>query len=252
MHTIITRFLQSPKRLLFSGSIALNLLAFAMLPTVALAATSTTPKCTAKDVSCVIQFGNQQISNRITALNKLDATITDDQNKHLIDDDHATSLHSDVQTNVTGLNTLKTTLDAETDAKTARQDVDKIYTQFRIYAVVLPRDYRRLHLAIEITVDTTLKALVTPTGALVDNASANKTELNNLFADFKDQLSDAESKIDLAQQTWPLLTPDSYNNDRTTYTANLKNLTTYEQTAHNDLHKAAADLHKISQDLKLV
>lgn len=248
MNTIIARVFQFPKRLLLTASMLLCFLSFALVPATALAATQA---CTVKDVQCIIQFGDQQIANRITALNKLSATVTDDHNKQLIDDAHANDLQTDVQTNINGLNTLKATLDAETDAKAARQDVEKVYTQFRIYAVVLPRDYRRLHLAIEITVDNKLQALKAPTEQQIDKAPANKKDqLNKLFADYKDQLSDAESNIDLAQKTWPLLTPDSYNNNRPTYTTNLKNLTTYVKTAHQDLHKAAADLHQIAQILK--
>ena len=248
MNHIIARFFQSPKRLLLSGSLVLCFLSFALLPVTALAAT---PTCAATDVKCIIQFGDQQIANRIAALNKLSATITEDHNKHLIDDANADSLQADVTTNIDGLNTLKATLDAQTDAKAARQDVGKIYTQFRIYAVVLPRDYRRLHLAMEITVYNKLNALIEPTQRLIDNAPENKKdELNKLFADYKAQLSDTESNINLAQKTWPLLTPESDNTDRPTYTTNLKNLTTYVRTAHRDLHKAGADLHKISQILK--
>jgi hypothetical protein len=249
MNKFITRFFQSPKRLLLSGSVLLCFLSFALVPATALAATQ---RCTADDVKCVIQFGDQQITNRITALNRLSAAITEKHDMHAIDDTHADALQADVKTNIDGLNTLKTTLDAETDARAARQDVEKIYTQFRIYAVVLPRDRRRLHLAVEITVYDKLNGLKASAEKLIDNAPADKKdELNQLFTDFKSQLSDAESKIDLAQQTWPLLTPNSYNTDRPTYTTNLENLTSYEQTAHTDLHKAAADLHKIRRTLKL-
>src|SRR5437763_13586041 len=201
MNNIIARFFQSPKRPHLSVSLVLCFLSFVLLPVTALAAT---PKCAATDVKCVIQFGDEQITNRIAALNKLSATITEHHNKQLIDDAHADSLQADVKTNIDGLNALKTTLDARTDAKTARQDVEKIYTQFRIYAVVLRRDYRRLHLAIEITVDNKLSALKAPTERRIDNAPADKKdELNKLFTDYKDQLSDAESNIDLAQKTWP-------------------------------------------------
>lgn len=248
MRNIVTCFFQSPKRLLLSGSMALGFLFFALLPATALAAPQ---KCGDNDVKCVIQFGDEQINNRIAALNKLDTAITNQHDKHTIDDAHADALHADVKTNIDGLNALKTKLDAETDAKAARQDVDKIYTQFRIYAVVLPRDYRRLHLAIEITVDNKLNAAKPAIEKLINNASADKKDqLNKLYSDYKDQLADAEKNIDLAQQTWPLLTPESYNTDRATYTTNLKNLTTYVQTAHADLHKAAADLHQIRQTLK--
>src|SRR5215472_14104299 len=192
MNKIIARFLQSPKRLLISSSIVLCFLALVLLPATALAAT--TPTCTAKDVQCVIQFGDQQISARITALNKLSGIVTDDHNKKTIDDAHADSIQADITTNINGLNALKTTLDAETDAKNARQDVAKIYTQFRIYAVVLPRDYRRVHLAIEITVDNKLNGLKASVEKLVDNAPADKKdEVTDLFTDFKNQLADAEA-----------------------------------------------------------
>lgn len=248
MNTIIARFSRFPKRTLIGASMLLCFLSFALVPATALAAT---PKCGATDVKCVIQFGDQQIANRITALNKLSATVTTDHNKGLIDDAHADLLQTDVTTNSNGLNTLKATLDAETDAKAARQDVDKIYTQFRIYAVVLPRDYRRVQMSIEITTDKKLSALVASTEQAIDKAPASKKDqLTSLFSDYKDQLADAEKNIDQAQQTWPLLTPESYNTDRATYTTNLKNLTTDVKTAHQDLHKAAADLHQIRQILK--
>jgi hypothetical protein len=248
MNKIIARFSQSPRRLLLSASMLLCFLSFALVPATALAAN---PTCAPTDVKCVIQFGDQQIANRITALNKLSGRITDHHDKQRISDADADALQADVKTNIDGLNALKTALDAETDVKAARQDVQKIYTQFRIYAVVLPRDYRRLHLAIEVTVDKKLRSMEASTEQRINNAPANKKdELNKLFNDYKAQLSDAESTIGLAQKTWPLLTPESYNTNRPTYATNLKNLTTYVKTAHQDLHKAAADLHKITQTLK--
>src|SRR5215472_10793273 len=134
MNTIITRFLQFPKRLILAASMLLCFLSLALVPATALAASSTT--CAPKDVACVIKVGDELIADRIAALNKLSEKVTDDHNKKLIDDDHATALQNDIQTNITGLNTLKTTLDAETEATAARQDVQKIFTQFRIFAVV--------------------------------------------------------------------------------------------------------------------
>ena len=249
MKNIIARFFQSPKLLLLCGSVVLCFLSFVLMPATTLAADR---KCAERDVNCVIQFGDQQIDKRITALNKLSTAITNNHNKHSISDAQAAELQTDVKTNIDGLNALKTTLDAETDVQAARQDVEKIYTQFRIYAVVLPRDYKRLHLAIEVTVYDKLNALKTPTERLIANASADKKdELNRLFSDYKDQLSDAEKQIGLAQKTWPLLTPNSYNTDRPTYVTNLRNFTTYVRTAHADLHKAAADLRRIARILNV-
>jgi hypothetical protein len=260
MRNIVTRFFQLPERLLIFASIAIGFLSLLALPATALAATptatptTTPPKqmCAATDVNCVIQFGNQQISNRLAALNKLNTAVSNDQKKHLIDDAQADLIQADITTNINGLNALKVTLDAEKDAKAARQDVEKIVVQFRIFAVVLPRDYKRLHLDIEITVEVVLKGLEAPVGDLINHSSADKADLNKLFSDFKYQVTDAENKINLAQQILPLLTVANFNNDHATYITNLKNLTTDEQIAHTDLHKAAADLHQITQNLKLV
>jgi len=250
MNTIIARFVKFPKRLLFAAPVLLCFFSFAaLLPATAFAATTTT--CAAKDVKCVIGVGDTLITNRITSLNNLNTKVTNDHTAMLISDDAASSLQSDIQTNITGLNTLKATLDAETDATAARQDVQKIYTQFRIYAVVLPRDTRRLQMSIEITVDSKFTALESPIQQLINNAPASKqSQLNSLFTDYKAQLADAEQNIDQAQNTWPLLTPDSYNNARATYVTNLKNLTTDVKTAHTDLHKAGSDLHQMAQILK--
>src|SRR5215472_9623961 len=109
MNTIITRFFQFPKRLLLAASMLLCFLSLALVPATALAASSTT--CAPKDVTCIIQFGDKQIADRITALNNLSTKVTNDHNKRLIDDAHADLLQTDIKTNIDGLNDLKKTLD---------------------------------------------------------------------------------------------------------------------------------------------
>src|SRR5579864_288030 len=107
MNTIIARFFQCPKRLLLAAAMLLCFISFALMPATALAATQS---CGATDVNCVIQFGDQQITNRINDLNKLSAKVTEDHNKLLISDADADALQNDITTNINGLNALKAKL----------------------------------------------------------------------------------------------------------------------------------------------
>jgi hypothetical protein len=237
------------KRLMPFGALA-TLSLFYLIPSTALAV-SPSQKCGTNDVSCVIAFGDQLISNRQTALDTLNNKVVAFQQQQQISDNQATSIENDITTNKNGLSTLKTTLDAEKNAKAARQDIKDMYVQFRIFAVVLPRDARRLHLAVEMQLRDKLEDLKPQIANSIDQApSSEQTDLNKLFSDYKNQLSLAEAQINIAQATWPALTPDNYNNTATNYRADLRALTTAEQATHKDLHNAGDDLHKIAQTLK--
>ena len=210
----------------------------------ALAAPVAAPRCATTDTACVIAAGNLLIAGRLTALAKLGDSVSSEHNLKHITDDEANALLADVSTNETNLNTLKSKLDTETSAVAARLDVRNIFFEFRIYAVVLPRDYRQLHVDIERTVHDKLKDLEPQLQQAINNASSSEqAQLNALFSDYKQQVAAAEPQIDTATATLPTLTPASYNLNSSTYKANLKTVSDAEQAAHSDLQKAASDLH---------
>ncbi len=236
----------------FSVISVLVALAFGILvPTTALAASAAPQKCAAGDVACVIAVGDQDIAVRQTALTTLSGKISTQLSKNTITSDQATTLQADVTTNQNSLATLKATLDAETTAKRARQDVHNIFFEFRIFAVVLPRDYHQLHLYVEVNLKTKLKNLEPVLQQAINNAPVgNQAQLKALFSDYVAQIAAAETQIDTAQAALPSLTPASYNTDHTTYVTTLANLKAAEKAANQDLHQAAKDLNQMTKLLK--
>ncbi|MGZ3599735.1 MAG: hypothetical protein ACXWQ5_08455 [Ktedonobacterales bacterium] len=237
-----------PARLALLGAplaLVALLLGVVALPTNALAAPHV---C---DVHCVITYGDARITERQAALTKLGTAISDRAKDKHITSDQANSLQSDVATNQSGLAALKTKLDAETQASAARQDVKNIYEQFRIFAVVLPRDYRTLELDIEINVKQKLKDLEPKLQTAIDSApSGIKDQLTALYNDYVLQVANAEGQIDAAQGQLPELTPTNFNTNQTGYKTALTNLRNDVRTASKDLHQAGKDLHQMTKLLK--
>jgi hypothetical protein len=239
-----------PKRFAAIGILSLLALG-ALIPATAFAATSTTPKCAATDTHCFITLGDQFIAQRQTALTSLGTRITERLNDHLITSDQANVLQADVSTNASGLTALQTKLNAETNAAAARQDVVNIFLQFRIYAVVLPRDYRRLYLDVAVNIDVKLRGLSGQLKQAIEGAPASEQgQLNTLYNDYITQLTTAESQFDLAQSDFPALTPSNFNYNRSAYNSSLNSLKTAEQTIHNVLKQAGQDAHQIAKILK--
>lgn len=229
---------------------ALGVLAMLSLSAVALPATAlAAPRIC--DLHCVISYGDTRITERQEALTKLSSAISDRAEDKHITSDQANSLRADVSANQSGLGALKAKLDAETTASAARQDVKDMYEQFRIYAVVLPRDYRTLELDIEINVRQKLKDLEPKLQSAIDSApSSIKDQLTTLYGDYVTQVSNAEGQIDAAQGELPQLTPANFNTNLTGYKTALTNLRSDVRTGAQDLHQAAKDLHMMSELLK--
>lgn len=231
------------------GAIAL-MAAAALLPATAFAASTQSPKCAANDVKCVINAGDTLISNRQTSLNTLNGKISTDQTNHKITSDQASALQSDVKANQTGLNNLKTKLDAETNAKSARQDVANIFSQFRIYAVVLPRDYRHIEMDIEMNAKATMQGAAPAIKTAIGSAPADKqNKLNALYSDYQKQVADAEKQLDTAQSDFPAMTPENFDQNRSSYETTRTALDNALKAARGDLHQAAKDLNQMAHML---
>jgi len=221
-----------------------------LAPSVAQAASTHTTKCDANDLQCVIAFGNQRIEERQEALTTLKNKTIEQHQDHHISDSESDAIQQNVNEKQEGLSTLKVKLDAEINARAAREDVKDIYTQFRIFAVVLPRDYRRLHLDIEVTLLDTLKDLQPKLEQKVDTApSDKKARLTDPFNDFKMALANAEGQVDAAMAILPSITVDEFNADPAGYRAKFSNFKADINNAHVDLQKAARDFHQITEIL---
>ncbi len=116
---------------------------------------------------------------------------------------------------------------------------------------MLPRDYRRLYLDIEINVDSRLRSLGPGVQQTISKAPAiEQAQLTMTFSYYKNQLSTAESQFDVAQAAFPELTPSNFNYSRSNYQTTLIKLDTAEHTIHNVLKQAGSFLHQIAQILK--
>ena len=209
------------------------------------------PDGCANDLKCVIAFGDARIAERLSALTILGNKVTNQLNAGHITTTQADYLQGDATTNKNGLTSLKTTLDGETDVTAARNDVKNIYLQFRIYGVVLPRDYRVLWTDLLTTADQKLRALQPKIESAIAGAPASEqAQLNTLYSDYKAQLQEAESQIDAAQGQVGTLTVSNFNNDHTVFQTALNDMKTDIQTANRDIHQAANDLNQIVHILK--
>lgn len=258
----IRRAPQGFARRIGAAGLGIALAATLMLPGTSLAAPRLAPQdspCPQPvTVQCVITFGNGEIAKRIASLNTLSGKATAQLNANHINSTQAGVITGDVSTNESGLQALQTKLDAETTLASARADVLSIYTQFRVYIVVLPRDYHEIWLDILTNVQVTMAGKATTIQNAINAASALKDNDNDgdiatldaAFSDYQAQLGAATGQINIANGLLPEFTPQNYDanpggykGDWTTFHGDIK-------AAHSDILAAAADLHKIAKVLK--
>ena len=216
-------------------------------PSTSPAATS----CARTDVKCVIAFGDQRIDERTAGLTKLNDRANVQVAAGHITSSQASAIQADVTSNQNGLATLKSKLDAETTADAARQDVRNIYTQFRIFAVVLPRDYHEIVLDIMTNVQAKLAGLEPKLQQAIASAPpGQQQQLNTLYSDFTAKVDAATTQITNANGLVSYFTPDNFNNNQATYHTNWLNFRSDILAGRADLRQAASDLHQMAQILK--
>lgn len=209
-------------------------------------------------VQCVITFGNGEIAKRNTALNTLSGKASSEQTAGHINGTQAGVITGDVSTNESGLSALQTKLDADTTLPAARADVLSIYTQFRIFAVVLPRDYNEIWLDILTNVQATMAGKVTTIQNAINAAQSLKDNdndgdlatINAAFSDYQAQVGAALGQINTANGYLPDFTPANFDADPGGYKSNWDTFRGAVKAAHGDVEAAAADLHKIATVLK--
>jgi hypothetical protein len=219
----------------------------------ALASSSAAPAttCARTDVKCVIAFGDLRIDERTAALTKLSDRANAQVAAGHITTGQASAIQADVTSNQSGLAALKSKLDTETDAAAARQDVRNIYTQFRIFAVVLPRDYHEIELDIMANVQAKMVGLESKLQQAIASAPASEqAQLNSLSSDYAARLTAASTQITSASGLVSYFTPDTFNNNQATYHANWLTFRSDILAGRAGLRQAASDLHQMAKILK--
>ncbi len=199
-----------------------------------------------KDLKCVQLAGDALIAKRVLALQAFIGRI----NAHArLTADQKTLLINDAQTNITNLQNWRHQLDGETTVDAARSDVHGIFTQFRIYAVVLPRDEGHAYLDVLTTVQAKFVSNEDKINQAIQAAAAkgiNVTQEQAQFSDLQAKVTDASTQLNSALALIPSLTPANYPGT----TATLGQYHTDLKAARVDLTSAAQDLKSIITELK--
>lgn len=220
-------------------SFGIALLFTLILPSAVLAQ-SVTPKVRDQSarIAQIKSRSDGEIERRLASLNSASTKIggakklsTDDKNK----------FSAQIQTAITNLNTLKIKIDADSDLETLRTDAKTIFTDFRVYAVLLPQVHEL--------------AAIDAMGVSADNLStiADKLEARitvdadkTLLADMRAKIADAKTQYSAVESEVSALTPASFPGS----TATLKDARAKIKTGAADLRTALQDARKIRSDLK--
>ncbi len=154
-----------------------------------------------QDLTHLKSMADKAISQRIATLNSL---LTRIQNDSRLDAGEKSALSADVQTDISGLTSLKAKIDADSDLASARADAKNIVTNFRIYAMFAPK------MRLLITIDN-LQAMSNRIGSLVpklqsltDNLKSqgkDTSKIQSLIDDIKNQLSSISSELSVDKST---------------------------------------------------
>ena len=212
------------------------------------AAQATAARVTGASVDALRAFGDCEINRRLTTLSALATRVSGSK---VLTTGDASALSSEISSTVSGLNSLKATIDAETSATALRADIAKIATQFRVYVLVVPQvnlvnaaDGVLASQARFADVNTRLSARIAKAQAAGKDVSAAQTSLDAMNAKVSAAVALATG---LSAKLLPL-TPADYNGG--TAAPILNSARSSLGTARNDLKQAVASAQACRVALK--
>jgi hypothetical protein len=238
---------------LIGGTIA-GTVGLAIMPVAAIANTtssstsgsSTTAGSNAQLLQMIINRGNSEIDRRLTQLNTLDTKIS---NSSKINSSDASSMTAQVNGEISGLQSLKTTLDAETTLAGAKTAAESIFSEYRVYALITPKvnlvktaDDQQVTESKLSALAAKLQADITADQNAGKTVSSLQTELNDLTA----KVQAAQSISSSIETAVAPLQPSDYNSDH----AILSGDGTQLKTAQTDIVAAITDAKNIISSLK--
>jgi hypothetical protein len=208
--------------------------------------TTTLTPAQQQHLQTIITKGDQEITRRLATLNTLTGKIN--AATRLTASDKST-LSGEVAATVSGLTTLKTTLDAETTLSAAHTDVQSIYSEYRVYALVAPKvslikvaDDEQIVEGKLTTLSQKLQARITTE----QQASKDVTALQADLSDMTSKTTAAQSISSSIESKVITLQPTDYNSDHALLSGDRDQL----KTAHTDNQAAYADAKTIVAALK--
>jgi chromosome segregation ATPase len=214
-----------------------------------IATTSAKPAVTDQRMARIIQKSDAEIERRINALTNLLNTFNQARKLSL---ESKTSLSTQIQDYITELTALKKKIDTQnSDLATLRTDAKSIYTDFRVYAVFMPK---LALLAAADRIAVTIDTLTEIQGKLQSQIFDLKAKgydvaaLETLIADMNAKIANAKTLIAEVQTDITPLTPDGYPGNKTGLNIGKNKI----KAASQDLKTAKYDAEKILQRIRIL
>lgn len=199
-----------------------------------------------QDLKNIIAKGDQEINRRLDTLNTLSGKINAATK---ISTSDKTYLVNEVTTEISGLTSLESQLNADTTLSAARTDAQSIYTEYRVYALVVPKvwliktsDDEQLTEGKLATLATKLQVKITADQTAGKDVTTEQSQLNDLNT----QVSNAQAISSSIESKVLTLQPSDYDSDHTILSGDAAQL----KTAHTDEETAFSDAKSIVTGLK--
>lgn len=159
-------------------------------------------------------FGTRALQIRIRIMERWQLRIR----ASVIDEDMKDILLADLQANIDGLKNLKAKIEGDTDLETLKEDVRSIFTDYRIFLVVLPRNHARfagsrLNTIINHRLEKLDERLDTIVSRFQEQGKDTAT-LESLIELYENQVSLAQAKIAEADAKFVLMSPSDVETAR--------------------------------------
>lgn len=186
----------------------------------AIASATARPVTPATQVKAVIAAGDEKVAQRLADLTKLTAKVNATTK---LSSANKAALLAEISSTTTGLNSLKTKLDADTTLETAKTDSKLKLTDYRVYLLVVPK-VRLVKVADnQLTKETQLLGFADLLKTKVASSDQSAT-LTPKVADMIAKVSAAQKLSQEVAATVLPLKPSDYNSNRTILKANLTKL----------------------------
>lgn len=197
-------------------------------------------------IQLIINRGNSEITRRLSTLNALTAKVSGATK--LTADDKA-SLSGEISTEVDGLNSLKTKLDADTTLSDAKTDAQSIITGYRVYALIVPKVNLIKTADDQQVAEGKLSDLAGKLQTRIDSAKAagkNVTSLQGELDSLNSKVSAAQAISSSIESSVINLQPSDYNSDHNVLSGDRNQL----KTAQTDIQAALSSAKTIVTNIK--
>ena len=213
--------------------------AVALATTAPVAAATRTTGMTSARMAYLKARGHLAIERRLNVIDRLTALVNGA--KHLTPSDRS-SLSSKLSSDASGLQSLDTKIQADTDATTLRNDLQSIVTAYRIYVLVAPQVHIVVasdRVAAWVDIGNTIAGRIQSKINAAKAAGKDVKKAQDALDDMKKQLADATAAISGVAANVIPLTPSGYPANRAT----LLNARSSILSARAHLVTARADAH---------